>query len=808
MLNQNCATISTMVKAKNPLMRLVIYLLIFLFLICGNPAIAQVSFQTDYLKIDLDSSGSVKSLFDLAGGKEYLAENQPSALLSVRDFNGKNYQPIEAVFSENNRLLTLSYGQTGITAVLRILPKKTHITFELVSIEPEQKVERIIWGPYPTTINETIGETIGVVRNSRYAIGIQALNVKTLGDASGRDFGSILHLYCRNRSQPRTDDVWGHDNVKIPAVKGCTMAGSRIALFGCPADMALETIGKIELAEGLPHPMLDGQWAKLSPTATASYMIMNFAESNIDAVLEVTKKSGLRYLYQGGPFETWGHFKLLSSHFPDGIKSMKRCVAKAEKMGIRLGVHTLSNFITPNDPYVTPVPDKRLAITGESTLVKAIDEKIAEIEIAVPAPFNNTDRNWMHTVVIGDELIRYGSVSKQPPYKMLNCNRGAFGTKPSPHPKGCDVRKLMDHPYKVFHSNLDLQHEISLNIADLFNKTGLKQISFDGLEGCYSSGHGDYARMLMVKDWFDNLKHTDIISDASNSGHFSWHIHTRMNWGEPWYDSFRESQQEYRLKNQKYFQRNLMPPMLGWFHMKENTSLDDIEWLLARAAGFNAGFALCTSLPVLEKNGAADAILDAINNWETARHSKAFSQQQRESMQDTTKEFHLEQAGAKQWKLCPVYVTPAFKHNCQILQPGQPTSSEFEFTNPHAKQPLQFTLKVIADAPASLSNPVFELDRSRRITFDVTLKPNQYLVCDRTEQAKIYDNHWNLLKTLKPAEPIPHITAGGHTIEFDCKYSGDTSPQVLINLKTIGNPEIVKAKTNPPIIQKSKFISG
>jgi hypothetical protein len=39
----------------------------------------------------------------------------------------------------------------------------------------------ILWGPYPTTIRDTIGEVVGVVRNKDFAIGIQALNIKTLG---------------------------------------------------------------------------------------------------------------------------------------------------------------------------------------------------------------------------------------------------------------------------------------------------------------------------------------------------------------------------------------------------------------------------------------------------------------------------------------------------------------------------------------------------------------------------------------------------------------------------------------------------
>jgi len=36
-------------------------------------------------------------------------------------------------------------------------------------------------GPYPATISETIGETIGVVRGEEFALGIQSLNPKTIG---------------------------------------------------------------------------------------------------------------------------------------------------------------------------------------------------------------------------------------------------------------------------------------------------------------------------------------------------------------------------------------------------------------------------------------------------------------------------------------------------------------------------------------------------------------------------------------------------------------------------------------------------
>jgi hypothetical protein len=170
--------------------------------------------------------------------------------------------------------------------------------------------------------------------------------------------------------------------------------------------------------------------------------------------------------------------------------------------------------------------------------------------------------------MVGTELIRYGSVSEDSPWKLLDCQRGAWGTKITSHKKGEEISVLADHAYKVFLTDADLSMEVAGNIADLYNKTGLRQISFDGLEGNRSTGMGNYGEILFTTTWFNDLSDEikqHYIADASRTSHYFWHIYTRMNWGEPWYAGFRESQTEYRMKNQKYFKRNLMPGMLGWF---------------------------------------------------------------------------------------------------------------------------------------------------------------------------------------------------------------------------------------------------
>jgi len=324
--------------------------------------------------------------------------------------------------------------------------------------------------------------------------------------------------------------------------------------------------------------MLDGEWGKTARSATASYLIVDFGENNIDRAIDMTRRAGLRYLYHSSPFESWGHFKLKPSLFPNGWNGFRTCVEKARKAGIRIGFHTLSNFITPTDDYVTPKPNRGLAVIGTAPLGANVDAATRDLPVSNVQVF--TDKATLRTVRIGDELVRFGSVATNAPSALLACERGAWGTTATAHRAGDPVGLLLDHEYNVFLGDAGLSQEIARNIADFCDQTGARQLSFDGLEGNWASGYGQYGRTLFTKAWYDSLNQEargQVINDASNPGHFNWHIFTRMNWGEPWYAGFRESQTLYRFKNQVLFQRNYMPHMLGWFALRPNTSLEDTE---------------------------------------------------------------------------------------------------------------------------------------------------------------------------------------------------------------------------------------
>jgi len=797
----------------------------FFFISCSLFAPAY-EFKTDLFQITIDETGSITHFIDLQKDIDYLANQISSPLMSVR-IDNELLSPQSAQMMDNNQVLLLKYTN-GVEAKLKVKTNHTHITFELTEISEQDRVELIIWGPYQTTINKTIGETVGIVRGDEYAIGIQALNPKTLGGypwnendcmpqldifdqddlsdmseegkryvlyrveaAKPTDTGSSLQAYCRNRNKERIIENWGHEKYTAPPFEDGGIIGSKIALFGCPVEQTLATIGKIELAENLPHPLIDGQWSKITKAASSAYLIMGFGEQDIEKSLDVCQKAGFKYVYHPGPFENWGHFKLNEIQFPNGVASMRNCVEKAKARNIILGAHTLTNFITTNDPYVTPVPDKRLAKVGISTISSDIDKKQTEIPIESPDFFNQFKNNHLKSAVIGNELIRYGSVSEEAPWRLLDCQRGAFKTEISVHKKGETIAKLADHAYKVFLTDAELSIEVSKNIAELLNKTGLGMISFDGLEGNRSTGMGNYGEVLFTNTWFENINDdikSHYIVSASRTSHYFWHIYTRMNWGEPWYAGFRESQTEYRMKNQPYFKRNLMPAMLGWFKMTPETSLEDIEWMLARSAAFNAGYAFVTGYETIENNHQSDEIFNLLGQWEKARMSGAFNEEQRSKMEDINNEFHLETVSESEWQLQQIF-SHKFKHEKKVRQPGEPLYSTFDFENAAKDQTMNFILSAI---DGGIKQIKIEIDNYKQILLPITLKEGETIKYTGGKSATVYSKNWRKLKEIDIDASAFSLSKGDHKITFDCQFTKGKEPYAKFEVRIAGPAEIMK----------------
>ncbi len=771
---------------------------------------AQVTLSAGALQVTVSRTGTVTALRNTASGADYLAPDHPASLLTLVS-DSKRYLPTALSLSQTNsgRLLTLQFAPTGVRIVVRVRELPTHLALDILSAEPVGVVDAVIWGPYPTTISKTIGEVIGVVRDGQVALGLQVLNMKTLGGdlpnsegstwargiaATAYPWGSTLQAYAINRDRERHVDAWGgvQKHMPVPPIPGETVVGSSIALFTCAEPETLDRLGQIEIAEHLPHPTINGVWFKQSPLFGKSYLISSFGEADVDEMIGYTKRAGLFSLYHEGPFASWGHFVLGKEQFPNGRQGMRIAAEKAHAAGLHLGVHTLTNFINTNDPYVTPVPDDRLSLTGSSTLVGEIDAQQKEIEVASPEYFNQDKDDNLHTVKIGKELIQYRAVTATKPYTLLDCQRGAFGTTATAHRAGAAAGKLFDHAYKVFFPNFAMQREVARNLAGFLNETGVDHIDFDGHEGALASGQGDYALAVFANDVLSQVQH-DFINGTSTSKTFYWHIGSYYNWGEPWYGGFKESMQQYRIDNQGLFDRNYMPHMLGWYLLTDQTTLADMEWMLARAAGYSAGFAMVARPKALRDNALTPTLLDAIREWESARTSGAFDSAQQARLKNPANEFHLDAVGPGAWNLLQVAASPVFVRTRVEHQPGEPGLTTWEVPQEWSAQRLQFRLSLAGKA-GTARNFRMQVDRYTEIALPIELSAGESLVCDGSTTVRLYDAAGRPKAKYQLAALPPVVAPGGHIITLDSDFGGDEPPRVEVQFKGLGPREAIHAQ--------------
>jgi hypothetical protein len=382
---------------------------------------------TDNLAIGI-KDGYITNFIAVNEGKDYLPEGVPAPILQIRLTKDggavKEYPPSSMTWTDPGKELLLDFGTTGVTVKIKVVTKNSYVTFEVIDVQPFSDVELVLWGPYPTTINKRIGESIGVAQGETFAIGIQGLNVKTLGGypqaASSCDytmirsindkneyenifekvkenhrmwgdtawrtsFGSVLQAFTRDRSNPGQFTLMNFQEVEREPINDGGIINSKIALFGSPIEDALHTIGIIEEGEGLPHPVLDnGEWVKESNDTISTY-IANTYNANpglgdyVDNIIDWAKGSHIKTFYFStpGPFHGVGHYEYFNTGwFPEvagdhGVGSYTTTNNKVENNNYWVGTHTMSAMISMNDRYVTEL-DPRLKSYGSCELVSNV----------------------------------------------------------------------------------------------------------------------------------------------------------------------------------------------------------------------------------------------------------------------------------------------------------------------------------------------------------------------------------------------------------------------------------------------------
>lgn len=803
---------------------------------CKQSCVDELS--TQYTTFSVDGKGFICQAIDNRTGVNYLPEEAASPLLSLYD--GKEYIMPTGLKVEGDKWILTFENQSE--AVVSKEVKDGYIRLSLIALSNRDQIEAVSWGPYATNISQYIGETVGVVRDTTFAVGVQALGINTtegmphLGDdASGgfyidplpgqqvpdelkdkigekidfinvnetgdmpdyvrqwrgnaavrRPYGSDIQFFARDWKKPRIVDLYGRK--QLVTALDQDYIGSSIALFAAPSSNVLDIIEQIELGENLPHPVVNGEWIKRQVLPNPAYML--YEGNSLDDALDYADSCQFHLVHIGDIFKSWGHFDLNTSRFPKGVEQIKAYTDKARERGISIGVHTLTMFTSQHDPYITPVPSDSLCIAGSSILSQDIGATDREIVIDSPEFFVYTGPT--HTVKIGKELIAYQKISKEAPYKLIGCTRGQFGTKPAVHKAGDKIDKLVNDDYSGFFPDINLQDKYAGRLAAVCRETGISLMDFDGYGGGSPTGHGCYGAGRFVERWYKNLDKYYITCGASTF-HYYWHIYSFMNWGEPWYDNLRESQVNYRLENQRYFERNLMPGMLGWFKLEQTYRPEDIEWIQARSAAFDAGYLLRVDESI-EQNGFKSRLFEAIREWQKVRNNHLLTATQREKMKNPKNEFHLEKTSDNVWNLYEVTLKGDNVHKYRSVQTGEPLLSKFTFDNPYDNQPVQFYATVLPgeDKDGKIKNMQILVEGNAPIEIPAELKAGCKIYGDG-KNVYVCDAYWHTLSEY-PLSTSVAWSKGNNKVSVQCDFSSSKAPSVNVEFKALGNKETVMGK--------------
>jgi hypothetical protein len=602
-----------------------------------------ITLETEHLRLTISSRGLLREFRAKGSGKDYGAGATPLPVLSL--VRRGVATPLYSLVREGD-LLKAQFLDSDLRASLRVTARKQHLLFEVVDVQPADAEELAIEFPIRRL------NTVAWAFNGTY----------------DDQFGACLLGTTENVLQQPI----GHGSDVIGLAARCTrkhgMIGARFALAAATRKEFKAAIMETERANGLPCPMLEGQWARDSQPVRRSYLfVVDATEKNIDKMIEYAKigRFGMIIMLKENWLANHGHFQVNTQSFPEGRASLKRAVAKIHAAGLGAGVHVFGPSISPNDPYVTPKPDDRLAAVPCPPLAEAVDEKSATLTLTgtpqMPPIAPQSDAFPGHWLRVGDEIIAYQTVEAGPPVRVVGCRRGALGTKAAPHPAGTAVKGLLAQwGFFLVDPDSTLADELTANFASVFNECDFDMVYFDASDGTMDAYLDNWYYQNKLHLGFYRKFKKDVLYQTScgtGSG-LVWHIVPRSASADGHGDLKRYLDE--RLPGMLGMEANFTRPDVGWYYMYTDVRPDQIEYVCAKTIGLDGSISIETSQDAMEKHPRARQMMEMLGRYEECRLAGFFPENVQTLLREPGKDFKLLRDGAA-WKLYrAVYEEPRY----------------------------------------------------------------------------------------------------------------------------------------------------
>ena len=410
--------------------------------------------------------------------------------------------------------------------------------------------------------------------------------------------------------------------------------------------------------------------------------------------------------FHGGQSFRFGDCRPNPSRYPQGYASLKAAIDRLHEAGIAAGLHTYAFFIAKDCPWVTPVPDPRLASSATFTLAEDLSHdgdclSVMESTESTSLTTGFFVRNSV-TLRVDEELIVFSGVRREAPFGFTGCQRGALGTRATTHRAGAKVDQLKEcFGLFVPDPETTLFTEVAAKTAEAFNECGFDMVYFDALDGediLGGSQNGWHYGSKFVYEVWQRLKRPALM-EMSTFHHHLWSVRSRYAaWDHP--NRSHKAFIDLHCADNENSRRMFLPGELGWWALKswsgpqvEPTFSDDIEYLMTKALATNTGFALMGIDPVSAQNvPALPRLATIIRRYEQLRHSGQVPDSIRDELRQPQKEFQLKGDLSSDWQFVP---TEYAKHR---VEDGSEPSCRWHVVNSFTRQPLKFRLQALMAA--------------------------------------------------------------------------------------------------------------
>ena len=803
------------------------------------------------MHIAIDRTGSLVSFKDKVDGTEYLSQASPLVSCYKYDNDTLKLHPVSARRT-GLHLVELSFAD-GMTLVVSIKRKDGYFRMEIVDADPLSEISHIVWGPYLTNMHSYIGTTLGIVRSDNFSIGLMTLDPNTdypsdrphVAQYTEEGASLQLHAFDHTRGVFRDFGKMGKENgLRRAEPAPITVIGSAVALYSSRSgdDNELDAIGHIELEEGLPHPTINGVWNKLTREQTRTCLWAFYGERDFDDYIVLAKKIGAGMLCNPSCFfSNWGHFEIDRNIFPDGVEGLRKKSREADSSDIASTLYTLTTFtksINQPEPYLTPVPDSRLARwKSESNLAEDFAEQDSVMVIMDGTDVWNTVSKTK-SIRVGNELILFGkAIQNEGKIVLFDCKRGTEHTVRQSHKAGAEVSFLFYSGYDNYYSGtLDMLSEQSNRLYQIFHETGQKMFMLDGYESCMEAGYSSLGGNLYVDEFYRNclLDSLEIYWSGSRYSPYSWHHLSHISWGEGDRDKgIRGTMLDYRLALQVILKNDLMPKKLGQYYPDEAT-VADFEWLMALATGWDSGLDILLYSDKFKDNPDYGKIISKLSLWNQARKENVFTEDELRSMRQTDREYSLSRKPDGTWNLefvgfwqsdrvkilppenlpvqslsgaavKPCSIDWSWTHNPatyyevvlsddMVHDRGQ-QKSIWEVTYPEFKNPeeawyptnyrhFQYVIRLPEDAPCAVKDIELSFN-GELIRLPLTLEPGQYLTMPQlVPMICVYNSNHELVCEKQIRGDIPSVLSGSRAeVTLACTPVEEKMVTLIMNIR-------------------------